>query len=115
VFSIEREGTMRGYSKAMREADQERRGGLTKVGVAQLDQHAHRVIRECRAAIVNVVESYAVTTSRFDPRALTAVAVAGLFGDLVSNLATSTGPDIVALINRQLAGAGLQLVPVARN
>jgi hypothetical protein len=50
---------------------------------------------------------------RLNPRALAAVAIAGLFADLVCRL--STGPDIVAVVNKQLVGAGLQLIPVARN
>jgi hypothetical protein len=44
------------------------------------------------------------------------VAISGLFADAIQGLAsTAAAPKIVALINQQLAGAGLEVVSVARN
>jgi hypothetical protein len=44
------------------------------------------------------------------------VAIAGMFSDLISNFAsTPAGGGIVAVVNQQIAQAGLQVVPVARN
>jgi hypothetical protein len=66
-----------------------------------------------RRAIVDTLDRNAVMTARFHPQALAATAIAGLFADFVCKIPTA--PDIVALIDRQLAHVGLQLVPLAKN
>jgi hypothetical protein len=80
---------------------------------AMLDSGAHQITLAARHALIMTIERYAGTVPRLNPLALRAVAISGLFADVVCSL--STGPDIVAVVNRQLSGAGLQLVPVARN
>jgi hypothetical protein len=79
-----------------------------------LDGGAYRIILAARQALIDTIERYPVP--RLDPRALRMVAISGLFADSVTGLATSPqAPKLVAVIKQQLAGAGLQLVPVARN
>jgi hypothetical protein len=96
---------MRGFSKAARV---ERKDAVQR---AELDQTSHMIVL---AALVRTIEQY--VTPGIDPRALRMVAISGLFADSISGLAGSRqAPQLVALINRQLAQAGLQLVPVARN
>jgi hypothetical protein len=102
-----REGAVRGFTKAARI---ER---MTSDRRAELDGGGHAIIRRARRAIVEVIEAHAGAGPRLDPCALAATAISGLFADAVCRLASA--PDIIELINRQLAGVGLQLVPTPRN
>jgi hypothetical protein len=99
---------MRGYSAQQR---QERKEAPQR---AVLDRTAHEVILEARAALVRTIEQY--PTRGLDPRALRAVAVTGLFSDLICALAgTTQGLQLLGLINQQIEQAGLRLVPVRWN
>lgn len=81
----------------------------------ELGKAEHGVVMFARQAVVNAIEQFAVGPN-IDRRALAAVAVAGLFSDLISNLAsTPAGGQIVGVINQQIAQVGLQIVPVQRN
>jgi hypothetical protein len=83
---------------------------------AELTGGAQEIIVAARRALVDVIERQAGAVPRLDQRALAAVAVSGLFGNLVTSLAaTPSGSGIIDIVNQQLAEAGLQLVPVARN
>src|SRR5262249_48213807 len=63
-----------------------------------------------RRALVDAIERHAGAVPRLDPRALAATAISGLFADVVVSLSTSpAAANMVAVINRQLAGAGLQV------
>jgi hypothetical protein len=99
---------MRGYTTAARI---ERKAAVQR---AELDRTAHQVILEARQALISTIERF--PTPGLDPRALRMVAISGLFADMITGLATSpAAPKLLAVINQQLAQAGLQVVPVVRN
>jgi hypothetical protein len=81
----------------------------------ELGRAEHAIVIPARRAIVDVIERAAVGPN-IDRRALAAVAIAGMFSDLISSLASApAGGGIVAVVKAQLAGTGLQLVAVTRN
>jgi hypothetical protein len=58
-------------------------------------------------------------SARLDPedaQAFRMIAISGLFADAIAGLATSpAAPKLLAVINQQIAQAGLVIVPTARN
>src|SRR4051794_32700341 len=80
----------------------DRNGDLTRA------QHA--AIMQARRAMATVLESL-VPPDQVLPLAI--VTVTGAFADIVS--ASTGATDLVALVNQQLAGAGLELRPLPRN
>ena len=71
----------------------------------------HQLIRAGRHAMAKVIWS-----GRSKPQeriALLAVAYTGGFADFVS--ASAAAPELIAVVNQQLAGVGLKLTPVERN
>ena len=91
------------YSAHLDEEDERPAAGLTR-GDGLIIQMARRALGE-------TIEQLAPDNS--NKVAIAAVAIAGMFADLVGGLSTSSG--IVAVINQQLAGTGWQLVPLRRN
>jgi hypothetical protein len=69
------------------------------------------IVQVARNRLAKVVEDYSGPGT--NKLALAAVAISGLFADLVSTL--SSKPDIIAVINQQLASAGLEVVEKRRN
>lgn len=79
-----------------------------------LGRNEHAIVLEARQALIRTIEAY--SAPGIEPRALRMVAISGLFADAIQGLASSTAaPKIVALIDQQLAGAGLEVVPTNRN
>jgi hypothetical protein len=68
------------------------------------------VIDLVRQALGKAIEDYSPDGA--NRPALAAVAVSGMFADLVGVL--STAPELVEVINRQLAACGFELVPTRR-
>jgi hypothetical protein len=99
---------MRGYTTAARI---ERKAAVQR---AALDRTSHQIILAARQALITTIERF--PTPGLDPRALRMVAISGLFADSITALhGTREGLQLIALINQQLAHAGLQVVPVAGN
>jgi len=69
----------------------------------------HRVVMLARAALGDTIERFAPKGS--SQLTIAAIAVSGLFCDLVGTL--SAAPELVATVNEHLALAGWQLVTVA--
>jgi hypothetical protein len=66
--------------------------------------------------LVDVIERQASAVPRLDTRALAAVAISGLFGNMIRSLgATPSADGILDIINQELREAGLALVPLPRN
>jgi len=99
---------MRGYTTAARI---ERKAAVQR---AELDRTSHQVIVAARRALIDTIERF--PTPGLDPLALRMVAISGLFADSVACMAgTRQAPQLVALINQQLACVGPALTPLLRN
>ena len=85
-----------------RESEERGEDGLTEA--------QHSVIRASRDAMQFVIWNRAKPAERLP---LLAVSVTGFFVDSVT--ASTAAPELVAAMNAQLAGAVLQLVPLARS
>ena len=77
----------------------------------ELKREEHQVVQLARHAMRNTVDQFAPPGS--SKLALLAVAVTGLFGDLMGGLPYA--PELASVVNKQLAGAGWELVPLRRN
>jgi hypothetical protein len=71
----------------------------------------HRVVMLAREALGSTIERFAPKGS--SQLTIAAIAVSGLFVDLVGTL--SAAPELVATVNEHLALAGWRLTTVARN
>jgi hypothetical protein len=75
-----------------------------------LSPQEFRLVQHARRALAETIEAVAPPDQVLP---LVVLAVCGIFADLCS-VSTAT-PDLIAAINQQLRGAGLELRPIARN
>jgi hypothetical protein len=69
------------------------------------------IVDVARHALRHAIDQFAPAGA--NKLALAAVAVSGMFADLVGGLASA--PAIVEVVNKQLAAAGLEVVEIERN
>jgi hypothetical protein len=77
----------------------------------ELTRSGHLIVEAARHAFGQTIVELSPPGS--NTLALAATAIAGLFADTICKM--SNAADIVEVVNRQLAGAGWQLVPTQRN
>jgi hypothetical protein len=94
------------------------RGSLVRATGEELhmtrDTHSRErdmVVQVARAALTRTIEQYSPPGT--DVMAIAAVAVAGMFADLISGL--SSNPELADVVNRQIEQSGYRLVGTRRH
>lgn len=82
------------------------------MATSELSREYHRIVIEARGALRRTIAAMVLDDAE-TARQLLAIALAGDFAGFIA--ASTARRDIVALVNQQLAGAGLELVETARN
>jgi hypothetical protein len=76
-----------------------------------LSRERDMVVQVARAALTRTIEQYSPPGT--DVRAIAAVAVAGMFADLISGL--SDHPELADVVNRQIEHRGYRLIATRRH
>jgi hypothetical protein len=81
--------------------------------MAELSREYHQVVTEARAAMRRTIATMVPDDVQVARQLLTVALVGGFAGFIASS--TTARRDVLAIVNEQLAGAGLQIVERPRN